>query len=541
MTRQRGIIIQAMLLAMIGAMIPVLVAIYFSWSLVQRYQRDELHVVSETVIGNIDRILADAARTLRSVTSYDFVPCSPGHIARMRELTMMTPHVDSIGYSKDGFYRCSIWGLINTPVPRATTDYVQPDGIEIVFGVSSQAARQTEMMGLRLDDHVVLINPASLLNYGLDPGVSIALISRTGRVVATQNHPPLDLVARLGERDGSDVADGYAYAVARRPLWNVVALEEEVDFSRHLREQKSALIFIALLVTPFSAIAAIWFSRRRMSLFGELSLAVQKREFIVYYQPIIELRTNRCLGAEALVRWRRPDGTMVRPDEFIPLAESSGLILPITDLVIERVILDLNAMLVKDRSLHVAINLSASDIETGRFLPILESALRCTGIQPRQIMLEATERGFIDAAAARITLNEARRHGYIAAIDDFGTGYSNLQHLQTLPLTALKIDKSFVDTIGTGAATSAVTAHIIDMAQALNLLIVAEGVETEEQVRYLTDKGVDFAQGWFFSKALPTEEFIAFHNDRLARYGAGDKIVPPQAAVSAPPEPATHP
>ncbi|MFT0860902.1 EAL domain-containing protein [Ancylobacter sp. G4_0304] len=279
-----------------------------------------------------------------------------------------------------------------------------------------------------------------------------------------------------------------------------------------------------------------------------MAAAVRHREFPVHYQPIIELETGRCIGAEALVRWRRPDGTMVRPDEFIPLAETSGLIMPITDQVIERVVSDLNQMLVADRSLHVAINLCAEDISTGRFLPVLAAALDHTGIWPEQILLEATERGFVDVEGARRTLIEARRIGHGTAIDDFGTGYSSLQYLQTLPLNALKIDKSFVDTIGKVTATSSVTNHIIDMAKALNLLVVAEGVERQDQADYLNERGVELAQGWLFAKPLPADDFIAFHKQCQQRLGPApirvkDGLRRPAAGRGAegPAAPATHP
>ena len=211
------------------------------------------------------------------------------------------------------------------------------------------------------------------------------------------------------------------------------------------------------------------------------------------------------------MRWRRPDGSLVRPDLFIPLAEESGLILPITDQVVEAVISDLKAHLVTDRSLHVAINVSAADVKTGRILPVIGKALKGTGIEPRQIWLEATERGFMDIESARAAITLARQQGYFVAIDDFGTGYSSLQYLQGLPLDALKIDKSFVHMIGRETATSSVISHVIAMARALDLRIVAEGVEKEYQASYLAAHQVEFAQGWLYSKPLPAADFIAFH------------------------------
>ena len=185
----------------------------------------------------------------------------------------------------------------------------------------------------------------------------------------------------------------------------------------------------------------------------------------LHYQPIIELDTGICVGAEALVRWQRPDGTQVRPDLFIPLAEEAGMIADVTDLVIENVVRDMRELLVADRSAHIAINLAAEDISSGRALKMISRHMAGSGILPQQIWMEATERGFLDLDRARTMLAAARRAGHSVAIDDFGVGFSSLQYLEQLPLDALKIDKSFIDAIGTESATSPVTPHIIDMAR----------------------------------------------------------------------------
>ena len=292
----------------------------------------------------------------------------------------------------------------------------------------------------------------------------------------------------------------------------VIAPRSKLD--ARLARERAVWLPVGLLMAAFMVGLVAWLSRRRLSLLGELKIALERNEFFVHYQPIIALATGECVGAEALIRWQRPDGSMVRPDLFIPVAEESGLILPITDAVIACVIADLRNALVADRALHVAINLCASDIETGRVLQVLDRVLAGTGIEPQQIWLEATERGFINAGAARATLEQARERGYAVAIDDFGTGYSSLASLQSLPLDALKIDKAFVDTIATDAATSSVTPHIIAMARSLKLQIVAEGIETQAQADYLAAQQVEFGQGWLFAKALPAAEFLAFHDAR---------------------------
>jgi sensor c-di-GMP phosphodiesterase-like protein len=248
---------------------------------------------------------------------------------------------------------------------------------------------------------------------------------------------------------------------------------------------------------------------RRLSPRGQLSDAVRRHQFIVAYQPIVDLATRRCVGAEALVRWKHHN-RIVRPDHFIPLAEHQGLIQAITDQVLDTVLLELGDFLVRYRDYYVSINLSAPDLTSRRFLDRLGPAVAAHRLLPAQIRIEATERGFLDAEAAKNVIGAFREAGHPVYIDDFGTGYSSLSHLQNFQVDALKIDKSFVDTIGQDAASSSVASHIIEMAVTLNVQVVAEGIEREEQANYLFLRGAQFGQGWLFSPPLSAADFIGY-------------------------------
>ena len=231
---------------------------------------------------------------------------------------------------------------------------------------------------------------------------------------------------------------------------------------------------------------------------------------------MIELQTGRCVGAEALISWVPPGEKRVRPDLFIPLAEDTGLIEPMTEWLMKKLHSEIADLLQHDRSLHIAINLSPSHFESGRILQTSSAIFGNSGILPEQIIYEITERSLIeDGEKAREVMESlSNRHSGIA-LDDFGTGYSSLSYIESFPVDYLKIDKCFIKAIGSDAPTTGLVDAIIDMARRLGLQTIAEGVETREQEAYLSDQGVDFAQGWYYSKAVPVgqlRKFLARHN-----------------------------
>jgi sensor c-di-GMP phosphodiesterase-like protein len=230
-----------------------------------------------------------------------------------------------------------------------------------------------------------------------------------------------------------------------------------------------------------------------------LRSAARHNDFFVEYQPVVDLSNRRCVGAEALVRWRRGEA-IISPGSFIPLAEESGVITLVTQSVLRTVARDLPRFLELNPDFRVAINLTATDLRSPSTIPALEELLRSSGASVRNLVIEVTEHSFLQDPGTRAIISEMRGLGIHIAMDDFGTGYSSLSCIQRLALDALKIDKAFVEAIGTEGATSEVVSLIIKMAHSLNLAIVAEGVETESQCGFLQSQGVRFGQGWLFGR-----------------------------------------
>lgn len=253
-----------------------------------------------------------------------------------------------------------------------------------------------------------------------------------------------------------------------------------------------------------------------MLLESALRNALEADAFELYYQPRFDGTTRRIIGAEALLRWRDQDGTLVPPGRFIPVAEESGLILPIGHWVLQQACAQVREWLDAGLPpLTVAVNISAHQFRLPRFVQSLQEVIAQHGIPSESLELELTERLMLEAAERNIAvLDEVRRMGVRVAIDDFGTGYSSLSYLKRLPIDALKIDQSFVRDVVVDADDAAIVDAIIGLARNLRLRVIAEGVETEEQLDVLLRSGCAQMQGFLFAPALPAGDF-----ERLLRAG----------------------
>lgn len=246
---------------------------------------------------------------------------------------------------------------------------------------------------------------------------------------------------------------------------------------------------------------------------SDLQQALEKKQFVLYYQPEVELATRRIVGLEALIRWQHPDRGLIPPMDFIPFAEETRLILPIGDWGLSEACGQMRKWRSEDPGQpgpRVCVNLSARQFSRQGLADHVEALLRRTGISSQQLGLEMTESSLIsDPSTAIEVLGSLRRLGVSLLLDDFGTGYSSLHHLHSLPFDVLKIDRSFVTRMTEGEQPLQIVRTIVELARVMGMDVVAEGIETHKQYALLRQLGCRYGQGYLFSRPVPAETISA--------------------------------
>jgi EAL domain-containing protein (putative c-di-GMP-specific phosphodiesterase class I) len=255
-------------------------------------------------------------------------------------------------------------------------------------------------------------------------------------------------------------------------------------------------------------------ARQRRAIEGDLRHALRRNEFELHYQPVVSIATQACSGMEALLRWKRPSGEIVPPNEFIPIAEDIGLISPIGEWVLRTACKDAMAW---PHGIRLAVNLSPVQFGKGDLKDIVLGALRDSGLPPHRLELEITESVLLEGSENNIRiLTSLKALGVKIVLDDFGTGYSSLTYLSMFAFSKVKIDRSFVSEMSERPDCAAIVCSIINLGQNLNMTTVAEGVETERQLTMLRVAGCSEAQGYLFSRPVPVNELRFIHKLEIA-------------------------
>ncbi len=524
------ILLVSLLVAIAAGIAPVGIAIWLAYRTTVDDAEATLQKIAEIIAADTSEVLRNVDLGLIALSDLGY-KCTPDDVNAMNTMAYDIPEISDIGIMRsDNKLVCTSWGPVDPPVVPGIPDV--PPGFSLIGPMEIKLMKRYGLLAMRKREDGskigALIHPSVLIgNLGADLGEhGFAVLLRgedAHKFASNGNVPELQMTESESEGEGGTTRlraqfnDGIKRTLSVVELdgypgiYSVAAVAEE-----WILEDWKRMSFILGAVGVGTSTVLLFLVvsmlRRRLSLQGELERSIQKNEFEINYQPIIELETGRCVGAEALISWTPPGGKAVRPDLFIPLAEDTGLIEPMTEWLMRQIRQEMEGLLKSDRSLHIAINLSPCHFESDKILSASSNVFGNSAIKPNQIFYEITERGLIDEdnEIARGVMDKLSERGSAIALDDFGTGYSSLSYISSFPLDYLKIDKRFVDSIGIDSPSAGLAESIIDMAGRLELKTIAEGVETREQVEYLKERGVDYVQGWHYSRGLPALGFLEF-------------------------------
>ena len=480
----------------------------FEQARVLNYARDVLHrsdAAAEQIYTAVDRLTATGSSD----------PCSEAQLAVMRSLDVSSSYIQAVGFVAGNRMVCSSLG--NSAAAQfalGKPDVVTSTGSTVWSNAQLPFAPGAAYTIVARNGYAAIINKDLPIDISTDDkDLSLATITPDNRQIrSVRGEIKAEWIDALrGQRETTFVEGNYVVAVARSVRFATVAVAALPVERLQARVKSVALVLVptGLAAGAILVWAVLYVIRLQLAMPAVLKAALRRHEFSLAYQPIVDLKTRKLVGAEALLRWHRPTGETVPTDIFIRVAEDAGLMQRITERVINLLARDAWDFFRRHPNLHIGINLAAADLQSGRTVELLSGLVRAIRARAGNLFVEVTERSLVDAEVGRENLRIMRANGVRVAIDDFGTGYSSLAYLETFELDYLKIDKSFVDKIGTEAATSQVVTHIIRMAKDLQLQMIAEGVETETQARFLAQHGVQFAQGWLFGKPMQFQELEA--------------------------------
>lgn len=510
------------------ALLPEIFMLGASYLWIENSIEHEMSFLSDATAKRADNILKVTQTNLHQLAGQTSAHCDQFALDFMRSKVFQVMYIRELGIINDNKLMCNDVKLFTPPVEITDIEHrriADKDGaIMLVPPVPTLQGGKSILVNYR-------VSANSYVNALIDPDIFaefheyVRLGEVSGVFLVRADGKAVISFGAMSERELPPMAESAAhiryyhgavfsiYKAGDFPIYAVVAATPAFIF-KHWLKDAIALAVLGLIM----AAALLWVLKKKRKqsnlLQDELWQAIEMDEFYIEYQPLINMNTNRCVGAEALIRWQHTDRGLITPLVFIPIAEQTGMVRHISHWLIQQLDEELGDYMLGNPDIHVSINLSPADF--GGDGKTLCNDLLFMRIPHQQVIYEITEHSLMpDHASASCDVMEGlRKKGARLAIDDFGTGYSSLSYLQRFPLDYLKIDKCFVDGIHNEAASKGMVDHIINIANTMQYELIAEGVEHEYQMAYLKDHGVTFAQGYYFAKPLKVNEFIAFIKEK---------------------------
>lgn len=513
--------VQYILLLPLGAVLGLFASLPIALALQLRAGEKELGEYAQRILSAEEAAAKETSAAVAAIAGDGQPFCSDADLAVMRGFVFSAGVVRDIGRVKNGLVDCtSVQGRLPAPVPVAQDGFSLGQTHVLPNASLSLISPGSTGIVIYTQDIFVVLNRSAL------DALDQAPLRATGLVFDPVH-------GRVFRAFGHDEPLSYADAMAHVPLLRanvyylplcsarypvcVVASESRRDmFYRHRVDLGGYLIDGALLGNTAASILILTLVQRH-SLEWRLRRAIRLRELACAYQPIVDLDSGACIGAEALARWVTASGESIPPTVFVPVAEQKAFVGALSRLVLDHVLKEMKPLLHRE-GFRVAINIGASDLSDPAFFGDLRQAVARAGVSPRSLAFELTEHSTADLETARTAIARLREEGYAVHIDDFGTGYSSLSYLEKLQVDAIKVDRVFTQTVGTEAVTASVVPQILEIARRLNLTVIVEGIENREQAEYFRKaRGGILGQGWLLGRPVSAEAFQA----HLAAQAAG--------------------
>ena len=508
------------LLWIVATGILLLAVIYINWQLSLNYSQKELMETDGVVANRVDRFIETLFQEIYTLplSEKESLPCQKDLSDHLQTITLNNPLIAGLIISNSAHKPlCS-----TLPMDKAFTSHKKTTRSLTGPYTLTIFEQPVYLIQQRLGNYYVgiVILSSVLENYLKSSNQITQAISLYN---ATENKEILKIERRGSYEWVANNTPTPQYSLQSQGMFATNKLHSidgmlVIDFENHQHVLSKIWYSMGLvgLIFLLGSWVLYFLAREKFkehhSLQTAMKLALKNNEFYPVYQPVFDREKGTYFGAEVLLRWQDHLEEVILPDLFIEEAEITGLIVPITLRIMEIAFKEFQAIANLRPEFHLAFNISAFHFRDKDFFQQFEALIKKYDIKPSQIMLEITERALLDKNdTIFITKMQAlRQAGFGLAVDDYGTGHASISYLQHFPFNYLKIDQLFIKAIGTKAITESLNGAIIQMAKDLQLLIIAEGVETQEQIDYLSVNGVHFLQGWYFSKALSMEQLKEF-------------------------------
>lgn len=499
--------IAAIIAGMLIAGVPMATLNYWLDGFVERQGQTEVDSVAKRAIALADFRIGRAVAMLDDLAASGVASCRADHLDALRVANL-------------GFGAIKEFSILAPDGSEFCSDLGSAPGARVVLASQSVTARPDAILELiRIGETTKFIRVRRPALAG-DDSLG-ALIPADLLVPRTSSRGALTIVhARMAMQDGTLVSDVGPEVDMDNQLSSsrtsaLFGLRVDTSMQRALLAsdyqdlQTLGFSFTGLMAIALFAFVIIFSKRMANNPVEELEQALKAGEFVPYYQPVVDITNGRVRGAEVLMRWRKRDGTIIAPSHFIPLAESSGLILEMTRSIMRQVRDEIGHATVERPFLRIGFNLAARHFRDEQIVADVREIFEGSSIRLSQIVLEVTERQSLDSlSSARSVIAALQGFGIKVAIDDIGAGHAGLSYMLKLGVDVIKIDKMFIDALGHETSSMTIIETLVDLARNMRMDVVAEGVENFEQVVALRERGIRAAQGYVFAPPLPGSSFL---------------------------------